>query len=512
MVTKFVGLADRSGLSLGALTKRGAAFPSRWSQLLGNIALFSFVLVLVTGVPLLFWYKASSAPVTYDGSYDALFGVRMSEAYASTLDTSFEVTGGLLIRQTHHWASLVFIAALSAHLMYLFFTGSFRGPRRVSWVIVLGMLVLGIAAAYMGHGLPDDMLSGTGLRVTEGYMAAIPFVGTGVSWIVFGGEFPGDDILVRLNVVHALVLPSLIIALFVINTAVTKRWRASHPAPVGERAASSGYIAKMSGFMLMVFGVIFAMAATIQANPVWLWGPFDPAQAPAGSVPPWYLGFLDGAVRLMPAFSLDIAGHELNLSVLVPAIVLPGLIMGALALYPWFEQWVMRDQRDPFVVDRPRDMPVRTGLGAGFVAFYLVLWLAGGVDSIATTLQTSVNGIIRVLQVSVFVLPPLAFWVAKRISLGLQLRDQEELVHGHPSGTIMVSPDGGFAEEHMAPAGTDRVLASHPDYTVLNPGAATDAYGVRDPEYPNKRRRAALSRFYFSDVSRTPPAHETDDH
>ncbi|HEU0042350.1 MAG TPA: cytochrome b N-terminal domain-containing protein [Jiangellaceae bacterium] len=515
LAARIVQLADSNSQAIRDLTRRHIVFPTRWSHLFGNLALFSFLVVLISGVLLSLWFEPSMQQVVYDGAYRPLRGVPMSQAYASTLDISFEVQGGLLVRQIHHWASLLFLAAMSVHLLRMFVTGAFRGWRRLSWLFVLALLVLGIIEAYLGHLLPDDLLSGTGLRVTEGYLLAIPVVGTYLASLVYGGEFPGDQIIPLLNAMHVFVLPIVIVGVFVSYLVATNRRRTQPGAPVTapDNAALRSYAARMGGLALLVFGVIVVMAATIQVNPVWLWGPADPAQASAGSQPPWYLGFLDGAVRLMPPWDIHLFGHELTLSVIIPVMVLPGVVLGTLALYPWFEQYVTRDRRDPDVLDRPRNMPARAGLAAAFVAFYVVLLLAGGNDIIATTLHISVNGATRFLQVCVLVVPLLAFWITKRICLGLQIRDRDEVLHGRETGVIIATPEGGFIETHqeLSPS-TVKVLTAHPDWMPIDPGPPADANGVPNPSYKADRHRAPLSRFYFADVVRKPPEPDREDH
>ncbi|PZF79336.1 cytochrome bc1 complex cytochrome b subunit [Jiangella anatolica] len=494
MVTAVIGLADRH-------ERPRPAVPRRWSDLFGPLAVASFLLVLVSGVLLAFWFEPSMRPVVYDGSYAPLRGVQMSEAYESTVRISMEVPGGLLVRQVHQWATLVFIAALSAQLLRVFLSGGFRGRRRIGWLLLLGLLVLGIVEAYLGHSLPDDLQSGTGLRVTEGYLLAAPVVGTWLSWIVFGGEFPGDQVIGRLYTVHVWVLPALIIGLAGLWLLLWYRRRPSPAEPVGDPPRQ--YAVRMGGLVLAFWGGIVAMAAAVQVNPVWLWGPFDPAQAPAGSRPPWYLGFLDGAVRLMPPWELDVFGYTLTLSVVVPVMVLPGVLLASLALYPWFEQWATGDRRDPSVLDRPRDMPVRTGLVAAFVAFYLVLWIAGGGDVVATLLHVPLEPLIRFLQVAVVVAPPLAFWAAKRICLGLRLRDLEELRHGHATGIVVVDAEGGFSELHR-PLTAPEARRRAPRAELVGAGAPVDAHGVPNPHH--RAGRALASRFYFADLPGNRPA------
>ncbi|WP_157987768.1 cytochrome b [Jiangella endophytica] len=497
MVTAVVGLADRHGRPARI---RG---PRRWTDLFVPLAVVSFLLVLVSGVLLAFWFEPSMRPVVYTGDYAPLRGVPMSEAYASTVRISLEVPGGLLVRQVHHWASLVFIAALSAYLLRTFLAGAFRGYRRMIWLILLALLVLSIAEAYLGHSLPDDLQSGTGLRVTEGYLLATPVAGTWLSWLVFGNEFPGDQIIGRLNTIHVWVLPALIIGLgAVVALLVYRRWRASSGV---DGDPPRRYAVRMGGLALLISGGIVAMAAAVQVNPVWLWGPFDAAQAPAGSRPPWYLGFLDGAVRLMPPWEVGVFGHTLTLSVVIPVMVLPGVLLGTLALYPWFEQWATGDRRDPDVLDRPRDLPVRTGLVAAFVAFYLVLWLAGASDVLATLLHIPLDPLVRFLQAAVVVAPPLAFWAAKRICLGLRLRDLEELRHGHATGIVVVSAEGGFSELHR-PLTAREAQRRAPREALVPAGAgaaadpAADPGGIPNPRYRADRRRAVAARFYFADL------------
>ena len=173
-------------------------FPDHWSFMLGEVALWSFVVLLLSGVFLTFWYVPSMGEVHYGGSYDPLRGVEMSEAYASTLKLSFDVRGGLLMRQMHHWAAMLFIAAMMIHLLRVYFTGAHRKPRELNWVIGCLLLLLGTLEGFTGYSLPDDLLSGTGIRAADGFMKATPVVGSYMSFFLFGGEFPGDSIIPRL--------------------------------------------------------------------------------------------------------------------------------------------------------------------------------------------------------------------------------------------------------------------------------------------------------------------------
>ncbi len=487
-------------------------FPDHWSFLLGEIALYSFIVILLTGVFLTFWFEPSMAHVEYDGAYTPLRGVEMSEAFASTLELSFEVRGGLLMRQVHHWSALIFVAAMSIHMLRIFFTGAFRKPRELNWVVGVTMLFLGVTNGFTGYSLPDDLLSGTGMRIIEGGMLAIPVVGTYLSSFIFGGEFPGEDSIPRLFIIHVLLVPGLLIALVTIHLILI--WYQKHTQWGGPGRSNSNvvgyplfpvYTAKAGGFFFVVFGAAVLMGATLQILPVWLFGPYDPSIVSAGTQPDWYIGFLDGALRVMPAWEFYIAGYPISLNVLIPSIVLPGAILIPLILYPWLEQWVTGDRREHHILDRPRNQPVRTGLGAAFITFYLLLLISGGNDFVATIFDIPVQWITRAMQVSIIVLVPLTFWVTKRICLGLQRRDREKVMHGAESGVITVSPEGEYSEVH-SPLSPEVAyeLTAHERQTPLELGPETDERGIPAPHRRSAKLRARLSRFYFSDVVQKP--------
>jgi ubiquinol-cytochrome c reductase cytochrome b subunit len=497
--------------------KRNArkAFPDHWSFWLGYIALFSLVVILLSGVFLTFWFKPSMAPVAYDGAYAPLQGVVVSEAYASTLDLSFEVRGGLLMRQVHYWATHVFIAAMAVHLLRVFFTGAFRTPRKLNWLIGLGLLVLGTIGGYTGHGLPDDLLSGTGLRVVEGGMVAIPIVGTYLSSLIFGGEYPGEDIVSRLYVLHLFLVPALFVALLAAHLILVRRQRHTHWGGAGKtnwNIVGSPYrvhIARAGGFMLIVVGFIVLMGGTLQINPVWLRGPYDPSQVGAGSQPDWYIGFLDGALRLMPPWEIDVFGRELTLSVLVPAIVLPGIILTVLAVYPWIEEKITGTEGDQHILDRPRNMPARTGLGVAFIVFYVLLWIAAGNDVLAAVVDVPVNWVTQFLQINVVLMPPVAYSITKRICLGLQRRDRDKVLHGLETGFIIVSPGGGFSEVHLPLSRYDAyALTFHERQAPLELGPEIDENGIPAPRRRWSKVRARLSKVYFGDVIEPPTTEE----
>ena len=403
----------------------------RWSSLFGQVAVYSFVVTAITGVFLLFYYKPSMSQVGYHGSYRKLDGVQMSQAYRSTLNISFDVRGGLLMRQMHHWAALLFIAAVCAHLLRLYFTGAFRRPRWLNWLIWVALLVLGMVAGLSGTILPDDMLSGGSLGVLEGVTLSVPVIGTHLMLWIFGGDFPGHEIIARAYWLHVAVLPAVMIGLF----ALLLRGRSKHA------------ITPVSVVMFWFTCATIALLGTFaQVNPVWLFGPSQPGSISAGSVPGWYMGFLDGGLRIMPGWEIGIFGHPLTLAVLVPGVLVPGAFFTVLAAYPLIDRRLSGDPAGGRLLDRPRDAAKRTAFGAAGLTFYGLLWAAAANDEIAYHLGISLYAVTWFFRVAVLAAPFLAYTVTERICLGLARRDRDEAEHGRETGRIVMTPDGGYHE------------------------------------------------------------------
>jgi len=394
-------------------------FPNHFSFLWGEVALYSFVVLVLTGIYLTLFFEGSQQPVVYDGSHEPLQGVEVSSAYESVLRLSFDVKGGLLIRQMHHWAALIFVGAVALHLARVYFTGAFRRPRELNWVIGYGLLLLALAAGLTGYSLPDDLLSGTGLRIIHAVILAIPFVGERLTYLLFGGEWPGTDIIGRLYPIHILVIPALIALLVGGHLALV--WRQKHtqfPGPgrtednvVGERVWPS-FAMKSIGLLFLVAGVVTALGALFHVNAVWLYGPYDTAAATSFSQPDWYIGFLEGSLRLFPPWELRVGRLMIN-NVVFSGVLIPGLIFGALAVVPWIERRLTGDDAEHHLLDRPRDAPGRTALGVASITFVAVLFLGGSQDVIAGTLNISIGRITALLQIAALVAPPVAYVVTR---------------------------------------------------------------------------------------------------
>jgi ubiquinol-cytochrome c reductase cytochrome b subunit len=446
---------ERTGAAKWVKKNLTKVFPDHWSFLLGEIALYSFIILLLSGTFLTFWFDPSAREVIYDGSYAPLQGLHMSAAYESTLHISFEVRGGLLMRQIHHWSALIFMAAIVVHLMRVYFTGAFRKPREFNWIIGIGLLTLGIVEGFLGYSLPDDLLSGTGIRIAEAIIQAIPVVGSYLSYFAFGGAFPGEAFIPRIYTVHVLLLPGIFLALITVHLMLV--WYQKHtqwPGPGRTEKNVVGYplmpayMAKAGGFFFIVFGVTAFLGAVASINPVWLYGPYNPGQVSAGSQPDWYMGWLDGLVRMSPPIETYWFGYTISWNILIPGLIVPGILFTGMALYPFIESWITGDKREHHLLDRPRNAPNRTALGVMSLTFMLVALINGGNDIIATTFELSINQVMWFSRIAIFVLPPIAFVITKRICLSLQRADRELVLHGRETGRLLMLPHGEFVEVH----------------------------------------------------------------
>jgi ubiquinol-cytochrome c reductase cytochrome b subunit len=407
-------------------------FPDNWSFMLGEIALYCFIVLVLTGTYLTFFFTPSDRAVVYDGSYGPLRGVTMSEAYESSLRLSFDVRAGLVFRQMHHWAALIFIGAILVHLCRIFFTGAFRKPRDVNWVVGVTLFILVIFNGFTGYSLTDDLLSGTGLRIGYSIALAVPFVGTWAAFLVFGGEFPAPGLIPRLFVLHILLVPALIVALLSVHLGIV--WRQKHsqfPGPgrtehniVGTRLWPT-YAARSIGLFFGVFAVIAALGGLVQINPIWLYGPFEPAAVTTASQPDWYMGWLEGALRLFPPWRLHIFGYTIS-ELFFPGVLLPGITFGLLYAWPFIEARFTKDHVEHNVLDRPRLRPVRTAIGVGVLTFYVVLFVGGSQDIVAQKLTVSIPTVLWTLRVALVVLPPLCALLTYRLARELQQTEDLE--------------------------------------------------------------------------------------
>jgi ubiquinol-cytochrome c reductase cytochrome b subunit len=423
-------LDERSGSAPFFRKALRYVFPDHWSFLLGEVALYSFVVLVATGIYLTLFFKPSLAPVVYHGHYLPLQGREMSEAYQSTVDISLRVKAGLLIRQTHHWAADVFVAAIVVHLLRIFFTGAFRKPRELTYYIGLVMLILALLEGYAGYSLVDDLLSGMGLAIGYSVLMSIPFVGANLAQLVWNGPFPGgQDFESRLYIAHVLILPVAIGGLLALHlTLVAAR---HHTQFLGPRATEKkvvgmptfpAYAPRTLGLAFAVAAVLFLMGGLIQINPIWQWGPYHVSQATNGAQPDWYLGWLIGALRLIPSFDVTVGNYTLVPNPFWGGAGFPLLVFLVLFLWPTLERRVTGDRAFHNVLDRPRDAPWRTAIGVAFFTWIFIVFLAGSADRMFVLFGLSYEAQIWAFRVLVWVLPLVALFVTKRVC--------EELLRG----------------------------------------------------------------------------------
>lgn len=421
-------LDDRVG---GAPVGRKAlrrVFPDHWSFLLGETAMYSFVVLVVTGIFLTFFFEPSTREVVYDGPYEPLQGREMSAAYRSALELSFEVRAGLVMRQIHHWAALVFVGVIVVHLGRVFFTGAFRRPRELNWIVGATLLVLAIGNGFFGYSLLDDLLSGTGMRVAWSIALAVPVVGTALGVGLFGGEFPAAATIPRFYTLHVLIVPALIVALLGVHLGLV--WRQKHTQyPGGDRREDNvvgrrlwpAFASRSLGLFLLTAAVLCGLGGLAQINPIWVYGPFSPTATAvtSASQPDWYMGWLDGALRLFPAWEIRAFGFSVP-SAFFPGVLLPTIAFGLLYAWPFLEARVTGDRDTHHLLDRPRDVPVRTALGCATFVFFGVLFLAGSNDVLSGLVGVAPETLTNVFRIAVFLLPALTFVVTRKLCRDLR--------------------------------------------------------------------------------------------
>lgn len=393
-------------------------FPDHWSFMLGEIALYSFIILVVTGTFLAMFFNASTAKVVYGGPYEALRGVSMSAAYRSVMDLSFKVPAGLFIRQTHHWAAMIFVGAIMVHILRIFFTGAFHRPREVNWVIGMTLLMLAMGNGFTGYSIPDDLLSGTGLRIGYSIALSVPVIGPWLAFLAFGGLVPTGVMISRLYGLHIFVIPALIAILIALHLSII--WRQTHtnyPGPERSNRTIVGtklwpvYSAKAIGLFFMVFAAVAALGGLVQINPIWIYGPYDPAAALTGAQPDWYLGWMEGALRLFPGLNLRIFGYLVP-DPFFPGVLLPLLVFAALYLYPFLEQRITGNREERNILQHPSEHPFRTSLGFTVLSFLLVLFFGGGQDVISVITGAHLTTVRFILQVLALAVPPATALIA----------------------------------------------------------------------------------------------------
>jgi quinol---cytochrome-c reductase cytochrome b subunit len=479
-------LEQRVGAARGIRWALRYVFPDHWSFLLGEIALYSFMILVATGIFLTLYYIPGDSQVIYHGPYHLLNGEQMSEAYRSVIDISFSVPAGLLLRQVHHWAADVFIAAIVLHLMRIFFTGAYRKPRDLNYFIGLTMLMLAILEGFAGYSLVDDLLSGMGLVIAYSVAMSLPLIGAQLAYFVWGGPFPGaSEFLPRLEVIHVLLIPAALATLITVHLVmIMRQHHAQFPGP-GRRERNvvgtplwPAYALRSIGLLLAVAAVLFLLGGLVQINPIWQWGPFHPYLSENGAQPDWYIGWLIGALRLMPNFEPTIGGHTLVPNPFWGGAAFPLVVFGVLYAWPALERRFTRDQLRHDLLDRPRDHPVRTAIGAAFLSWVVIIFAVGSTDRLFYRLHISYSAQIHFWRIGVWVLPIIIFFITRSACRSLQRSEAHPLRSWE--GAVVVRGEGGEPRILRGePDGVPRVVSEPPLGSAPSapgsPGASSDS-------------------------------------
>jgi ubiquinol-cytochrome c reductase cytochrome b subunit len=449
-------LDSRSGIAPMLKKTLRYVFPDHWSFLLGEVALYSFVVLVATGIYLTFFFEPSLAKTTYDGAYAPLRGLEMSHAYRSAVDISLEVKAGLLIRQTHHWAADVFVAAIVLHLMRIFFTGAFRKPRELTYLVGVVMLFTALLEGYLGYSMVDDLLSGMGLAIGYSVAASVPVIGGNLGLLIWGAPFPGaPSFESRMYIMHVLVLPVLIGTLITVHlllvasrhhTQFRKKPQQTEKTLLG-MPAFPAYAPRSLALMAGTAGVLFLLGGLVQTNPIWLWGPYHLADGTNGAQPDWYLGWLIGALRLVPSFDLTIGDYTLVPNPFWGGALFPVLVLLLMVFWPALERRVTGDWSAHNVLDRPREMPTRTAFGLAFFSWVFLIFFAGAADRTYLFLGWSYEAQIWVYRVLAFILPVVVFLITRKVCRDLlaseRIEAEREAAEAEASAARSVAPVPG---------------------------------------------------------------------
>lgn len=390
-------------------------FPSHWSFLLGEVALISFLVLVGTGIFLTMFYVPSAEQTVYEGSSAVHQGRELPEAYESVVRLTHDVNAGLLVRRVHRAASHLFIFATLAHFARIVLTGAFQRPREPNYHIGLALLLLAVATGWVGHNLPLDTLAVTSYRIFYAMALSVPWVGDPVALWIFGGEFPTTQMISRFFSVHVLWLPLTITGVITLHMLLVLRQQHTQ-APeegvdgqttvVGEPLWPWQAVTTMVLFLLVV-GILAASAVLVPWSDVDYVGPYRLGSVVNQSHPDWFLIWVEGLLRLVPAFELDLLGATWT-QVFVVGTAVPLLVVALLFAYPWIERRTVGPTGNVHVLDHPLDVPFRAGMVAFSVTFFLVATVAGAHDVVARLLFAPIELVTWVLQAAILVLPPAA--------------------------------------------------------------------------------------------------------
>jgi len=462
-------------LALGAAESTlGKAFPAEDSFLLGEVALICFVVLVLTGTFLGVFFEPSTSDVEYEGSVEEYQGEDMPASYVSVLNITYDVPFGMLIRRMHHWAAHLFVASIGLHMLRVFFSGAYRNPREPNWVVGSGLAVAAMFAAYTGYALPFDEFASTAVGIGYNVAVSIPIVGDTVGALVFGGEFPSTATIPRLYFLHVFVIPVIIAGLLAVHFAILirqKHTEAPRDGDVPGREAVDEHDdtvvvglpafpnqAAVTGVVtFLTLATLSLLAGFLPVHNVAEYGPNDPASTPSLVMPDWFLMWGYGFLKLTPSWlSFDLLGVHVS-SEFVGGVVLPGLVIGAVVVWPFLD----RVEEPTHFTTSPLERPWQTAVGVAGVVFVMIASIAGMDVIVAEELGTTTADLRRPLT-GLLLLGPL---VAAGITYGV-LRD---------SGDDGPEPGGGESPFENDASGANSTGASaEPDAPEQTDAAEDD--------------------------------------
>jgi cytochrome b-561 len=401
-LTRLYGWVDDRLDLTAAQSVLGKAFPAEDSFLLGEVALFCFLLLVFSGVFLGFFFEPSITEVEYEGSVAEYQGEELPESFVSVLNITYDVPFGMLIRRMHHWAAHLMVASMALHMLRVFFTGAYRNPREPNWLVGTGLAGVTMFAAYTGYALPFDEFASTAVGIGYNVTLSVPLVGETLAHLAFGGSFPSSATIPRFYFLHVLVLPAVIAGLIGVHMLILVRQKHTEarrdedvPAPDTDRddatAADGGRVARDDDSVVVglpavpnqvaVSAVVFfltlatlsLLAGFLPVHNIAEYGPNDPASTPSLIMPDWFLMWGYGFLKLTPSWvSFDVLGVHISAE-FVGGLALPAVVFGVVALWPFIDS---EDEPVHFTAD-PLDRPFQTGVGVAGVVFVMLASIAG---------------------------------------------------------------------------------------------------------------------------------------
>jgi ubiquinol-cytochrome c reductase cytochrome b subunit len=419
----FDNLDDRLGLRKPSRKVANKVFPHNWSFLLGEVALFALVILVLTGVFLTMFFRPSTAPVTYSGSLELYDGIELPAAFASILRLSYDIPGGLFMRRVHRGASHLFIVGIVLHMLRIILTGAFRRPRELNYLIGIGLLTLAFAEGFTGYSLPWDSLAGNGVRIAYSMLLSFPVVGDRLVFWVFGGGFPTGDVVPRFFVFHVLLMPGLIIGAVTVHLVLLVRQKHTqfpHLGIDGHRLVFGkplwpAQFGESITLMLWVGGLLAAAAVLIPWSDVTLLGPYVPGEVPNNAQPDWFMFWIEGALRIVPGFEIDLPGVTIS-GPFIAGIILPGLVFTGLMVYPFIERKVYNLEGDWHVLQNPLEIPLRAAMVVGTFLFILILSAAATNDILSRLTGVPIELVTWFFRITTILVPALLSWLIWRYS------------------------------------------------------------------------------------------------